>query len=74
MLSVACVSYITVTVNLPKGLIVAARSRIVYGAPCLSRRAPSIRPPRPAPTISTVGFLRVSDIVAVNSEVVFVEF
>ena len=41
---------------IPNGLTVAARSKMVYGTPDFSRRAPSKRPPRPAPTIRTVGF------------------
>jgi hypothetical protein len=52
-------------IDIPRGLTVEARSKMLYGTPCFSRRAPSIRPPRPAPTIKTVGLsVAGSDIVA----------
>jgi len=50
-----CVGSATDGIDIPRGLTVEARSKMVYGTPCFSRRAPSISPPRPAPTIKTVG-------------------
>lgn len=41
--------------SIPNGLTTAERSKMIYGMLAFSSKAPRNRPPRPAPTIRTVG-------------------
>lgn len=61
---VVCARYVHIY-EVPKGVTVEARSRMTYGTEHFSRRAPSIMPPRPAPTMTMVGLtcVRVFDMV-----------
>lgn len=54
---------------IPTGFALATRSKMMYGTPLLSRSPPSISPPRPPPTIRTLG-LFVVDMVVVDVRLV----